>query len=74
MLLKQYLVATLMASASVVLALPHADVVDLTVRGDDDYGTEYKRSPVETFVCKRDKYATSTAQGHHSSLDQNTYH
>jgi hypothetical protein len=55
MLFKQSVLAALMASASLVLALPVLDVVDLSVR-DEDYGVEYKRSPVETFVCKRDKY------------------
>jgi hypothetical protein len=59
MLLKQSIIAALMASASLALALPAADVVNLAVR-DDDYGVEYKRSesPVEMFVCKRgEKYA-----------------
>ncbi|KAK4158404.1 hypothetical protein C8A00DRAFT_28684 [Chaetomidium leptoderma] len=54
MLFKQSILAALMASASLVLALPVLDVVDLSVR-DEEYGTEYKRAPVETFVCKRDK-------------------
>ena len=55
MIFKQSLVAALLASASLVLALPvlDRDVINLEVR-DDEYGVEYKRSPVEMFVCKRD--------------------
>ena len=55
MIFAHSLVATLLASASLVLALPvlDRDVVNLSVR-DDDYDVEYKRSSVETFVCKRD--------------------
>ena len=56
MLFGQYIIATLMASASVTLAVPTPDIVDLTVRSEDGYGVEYKRSPapVQNFVCKRD--------------------
>lgn len=53
MLFKQSVVAALMAAASLVLALPAPNSVELSVR-EDDYGVDYKRSPVETFVCKRD--------------------
>ena len=54
---KQSVVAAPTDAASLVLALPAANVVDLSVR-DEEYGVGYKRSPVETFVCKRDdKYA-----------------
>ncbi|KAL2132720.1 hypothetical protein VTI74DRAFT_3458 [Chaetomium olivicolor] len=53
MLVKQYVAAVLIASASVVLALPRPAVVDLSVREADDFGTGYKRATVETFVCKR---------------------
>ncbi|KAG7285761.1 hypothetical protein NEMBOFW57_008055 [Staphylotrichum longicolle] len=53
MLFKQSVVAALMAAASLVLALPAPNAVELSVR-EDDYGVDYKRSPVETFVCKRD--------------------
>jgi hypothetical protein len=61
MLFKQYILATLMASASLVAAIPRPDVIDLSVRDVEGYGSEYdKRSPVETFVCKRDsKYDDS---------------
>jgi hypothetical protein len=57
MLFGQYIVATLMASASVVSAIPTADIIDLTVRSEDDYGAEYKRSPapIETFHCRHEK-------------------
>jgi hypothetical protein len=53
----QYFVSSLITSASVASAIPAPGLVELTVRTDDDYGTEYKRSlgPVEAFVCKRDK-------------------
>ena len=55
MLFKQYILATLMASASLVAAIPRPDVIDLSVRDAGDYGSVYdKRSPVEAFVCKRD--------------------
>ncbi|KAK4032138.1 hypothetical protein C8A01DRAFT_20759 [Parachaetomium inaequale] len=53
MLFKQSVVAALMAFASLVLALPAPSVVDLSVRDVDD-SVEYKRSQMETFVCKRD--------------------
>jgi hypothetical protein len=53
MLFKQSVVAALMVFASLVLALPAPNVVDLSVRDEDD-GVEYKRSQMETFVCKRD--------------------
>ncbi|KAJ4288266.1 hypothetical protein N0V88_007456 [Collariella sp. IMI 366227] len=54
MFFKHFLVATILAAASLVLALPTPYVVDLSVRNDEDYGDGYKRSPVEIFVCKRD--------------------
>lgn len=54
MLFKQSAVATLLAFASLALALPAPDVVDLSVR-EEDYDAGYKRSTTETFVCKRDK-------------------
>ena len=53
MLFKQSVVAALMAFASLVLALPAPSVVELSVRDEDD-SVEYKRSQMETFVCKRD--------------------
>ncbi|KAL2015520.1 hypothetical protein VTK56DRAFT_5337 [Thermocarpiscus australiensis] len=54
MLFKQSAVAVLMAFASLALARPAPDVVDLSVR-DEEYGVEYKRSTIETFVCKRNE-------------------
>jgi hypothetical protein len=55
MIFTKSLISTLLASASLVLSLPvlDRDVVNLSVR-DDDHDVEYKRSPVEMFVCKRD--------------------
>ncbi|KAL2263974.1 hypothetical protein VTK26DRAFT_3968 [Humicola hyalothermophila] len=55
MLFKQYLITALMAAAaSVALALPRPDVIDLAVRESyEDYDTLYKRGVTETFVCKR---------------------
>ncbi|KAK4233307.1 hypothetical protein C8A03DRAFT_38990 [Achaetomium macrosporum] len=54
MLFKPSVIAVLVAFASLALARPAPDLVDLAVR-DKEYGVEYKRSATETFVCKRDK-------------------
>ncbi|KAH6623364.1 hypothetical protein F5144DRAFT_583042 [Chaetomium tenue] len=54
MLFKQSLIAALMASASLVLALPAPNTINLSVRDEDSDAEYYKRSTFETFVCKRD--------------------
>jgi hypothetical protein len=60
MLFKQSIIAALMASASLVLALPAPNTVNLSVRDEDSDAEYYKRSTFETFVCKRDdKYEPS---------------
>ncbi|KXX82724.1 hypothetical protein MMYC01_200860 [Madurella mycetomatis] len=69
MLFKQSIIAALMASASLVLALPAANVVDLSVR-DEDPGVEYKRSPDETFVCRRDNQSLSCLRKKSDIADQ----
>ncbi|KAK4446250.1 hypothetical protein QBC34DRAFT_411792 [Podospora aff. communis PSN243] len=83
MLFIQYIVGTLLASASMVLAIPTPDIIDLTVRSEDDYGAEYKRSvsdesltantkrePVETFVCKRANQSLSCLKRKDASADE----
>ncbi|GAB1312305.1 hypothetical protein MFIFM68171_02515 [Madurella fahalii] len=69
MLFKLSVIAALVAAASVVLALPSPNVVDLSVR-DEDAGVEYKRSPVETFVCRRDNQSLSCLRKKSDGADQ----
>ncbi|KAK3293020.1 uncharacterized protein B0H64DRAFT_444326 [Chaetomium fimeti] len=54
MLFKQSVIAALMAAASLVLALPAPNTINLSVRDEVDYDADYKRSTAEMFVCKRD--------------------
>ncbi|KAH6847690.1 hypothetical protein B0I37DRAFT_375649 [Chaetomium sp. MPI-CAGE-AT-0009] len=53
MLFKQSIIAALMTSASLALALPAPNAINLSIR-DEEYDAEYKRSTAEMFVCKRD--------------------
>lgn len=54
MLFKQSIIAALMASASLALAMPAPNTINLSVRDEDSDAGYYKRSTFETFVCKRD--------------------